>query len=173
MLGFLKDLFSIWAIIWFLSFSLTIQYTIIHISLGWCLLYYGVWSFWGVLYSVSNCLLRISTSLLLNKIGGGIHNICPNTESYWDQRDSDTQERCQTSSTGFFLSVWPSALCRPWMQTLQQVPQHPEEDLLPGALTYPESQDHRITESQDYRDSLTLRTSDTTRITGRTGSSQI
>ena len=34
------------------------------------------------------------------------------------------------------------------------------------------SQDLRIPESQDHRDSLTWRSSDTTRITGRTGSSQ-
>ena len=33
-------------------------------------------------------------------------------------------------------------------------------------------QDHRIPKSQDHRDSLILRSSDTTRITRRTGSSQ-
>jgi hypothetical protein len=45
--------------------------------------------------------------------------------------------------------------------------------LLPGALTHPGSQDHRIPESQDPRDSWTLRSSDTSKITERTGSSQI
>ena len=43
----------------------------------------------------------------------------------------------------------------------------------PGTLAHSESQDHRILESQDSRDSWTLRSSDTTRITGRTGFSQI
>ena len=44
---------------------------------------------------------------------------------------------------------------------------------LPEALKHLGSQDHKIPESQDHRDSLTLRSSDTTRIIGRTGSSQI
>jgi hypothetical protein len=49
----------------------------------------------------------------------------------------------------------------------------PEAAWLPGTLTHPESLDHRIPESQDHRDSWTMKSSDTTRITGRTGSSQI
>jgi hypothetical protein len=49
----------------------------------------------------------------------------------------------------------------------------PEAAWLPGTLTHPESQDHRILESQDHTDSCTLRSSDLTRITGRIGSSQI
>jgi hypothetical protein len=93
-----------------------------------------------------------------------------------------------------FLPVWAGVLSRHWAQTLQPVPQHPEEaplpgvlthpgsqdprglvtpesqvpeaTLLPGALTHPGSQDHRITETAE------LRSSDTTRITGRSGSSQ-
>jgi hypothetical protein len=38
--------------------------------------------------------------------------------------------------------------------------------------TRPGSQDYRILESQDHRDICSLRSSDTTRITGRTDSSQ-
>ena len=48
-----------------------------------------------------------------------------------------------------------------------------EAALLPGALIHLGSQDHRIPESQGHRDSWTLRNSDTTRITGGTGFSQI
>jgi hypothetical protein len=44
--------------------------------------------------------------------------------------------------------------------------------LTQGALTHPESQDHRITEMQNSRKSWTLRSSDTTRLTGGTCSSQ-
>ena len=81
-------------------------------------------------------------------------------------------------------------------QTQQSAPQHPEaaaplqgaltcpgseDSRIPGAWSYqdlkvpkahPGSHDPRIPESQDHRDSLTQRSSDTTRITGRTGSSQ-
>ena len=71
-----------------------------------------------------------------------------------------------------FQSVWFGALSRPWVQTLQPAPQHPEAAPLPGAPTHPGSQDHRTPKSQDPRDSLTWRSSDSTRITGRTGSSQ-
>jgi hypothetical protein len=48
-----------------------------------------------------------------------------------------------------------------------------EKTWLPGTLTHPQSQDHRIPESQDHRESQTLRNSDSTGITGRTGSNQI
>lgn len=54
-----------------------------------------------------------------------------------------------------------------------QVLRVPKATWLPGAQTHPGSQDHKIPESQDHRDSLTLKRSDTTRITRRTGSSQI
>ena len=40
-------------------------------------------------------------------------------------------------------------------------------------LTHPESQYHRITESQDHKESRTLRSSDSTGITGRMGSNLI
>jgi hypothetical protein len=49
----------------------------------------------------------------------------------------------------------------------------PEAAWLPGSLIHPGSQDHRIHKSQDHRDSWTLRSSHATRITGRTGFSQI
>jgi hypothetical protein len=38
-------------------------------------------------------------------------------------------------------------------QTLQPVPQHPEEVPLPGTIACPEPQDGRTPESQDHRDS--------------------
>ena len=34
-----------------------------------------------------------------------------------------------------FLSDWADALSRPWAQTLQPVPQYPEEAPLPGTVT--------------------------------------
>ena len=49
----------------------------------------------------------------------------------------------------------------------------PEAAWLTGTLTYPGDQDHRIPKSQDPRESWILRSSDTTRNTGRTNSSQI
>lgn len=48
-----------------------------------------------------------------------------------------------------------------------------EEAWLPRTLTHPESQDPRIPESQDHRESWTLGSSDSTRIIGRTSSNQI
>jgi len=50
--------------------------------------------------------------------------------------------------------------------------QIPEAAGLPGALTHPGSQGHWTLESQGHRDSWILRSADTTRITGGTGSSQ-
>jgi hypothetical protein len=47
-----------------------------------------------------------------------------------------------------------------------------EEARLPRTLTHSESQDHRIPESQ-HRESWTLRSSDSIRITGKTGSNHI
>jgi hypothetical protein len=43
-----------------------------------------------------------------------------------------------------FLLVWASALSRPRAQTRQPVPHHTEEAPLPGALTCPGSEEHRI-----------------------------
>jgi hypothetical protein len=40
-------------------------------------------------------------------------------------------------------------------------------------MTHPESQHHRIPQSQDQNESQTLRSSDSTGITGKTGSNQI
>jgi hypothetical protein len=51
-----------------------------------------------------------------------------------------------------FLLVWAGALSRPWAQTPQPVPQHPEEAPLSGALTRPGSQDHRIPEAWSHQD---------------------
>ena len=48
-----------------------------------------------------------------------------------------------------------------------------EEAWLLRTLTHPESQVHRIPESQDPRESWTLRSPESTGITGRTGSNQI
>jgi hypothetical protein len=48
-----------------------------------------------------------------------------------------------------------------------------EEALLPKILTYPESEDHRFIESQDHRESWTLRSPESTGIPGRVGSNQI
>jgi hypothetical protein len=47
------------------------------------------------------------------------------------------------------------------------------EAWLPRTLTYPQSQHHRIPESQNHKESWILRSSDSTGITGRTGSNQI
>jgi hypothetical protein len=120
----------------------------------------------------------------------------PNTGSNWDQWDPGMQELCQTSSKGSFWSVWAGALSRPWAQTLQPAPQHPKAAPFPGTLTCLGSKDHRILKSLvtpgslgpkgtltprsldtpriagSQNHSLTLRSSDTTRTTGRTGSSQ-
>lgn len=48
-----------------------------------------------------------------------------------------------------------------------------EEAWVPRTLTHPESQVHRSPESQDHRGSWTLRSPESTRIIGRTGSNQI
>jgi hypothetical protein len=68
----------------------------------------------------------------------------PNTGSNWYWWDSGMQELYQTSGPSFFQSVWARALSRPWAQTLEPAPQHPETAPLPGALTCPESEDPRI-----------------------------
>jgi hypothetical protein len=44
---------------------------------------------------------------------------------------------------------------------------------VPRTLTHPEYLNHRILESQNHRESWTLRRYDSSRITGRTGSNQI
>jgi hypothetical protein len=70
-----------------------------------------------------------------------------------------------------FLLFWAGALSRPWVRTLQLVPQHPEEVPFSGALTHTGSLDHRLTGAWSHqnlcpRGSLTPRSCDTTRITG-------
>jgi hypothetical protein len=64
----------------------------------------------------------------------------------------------------------------PWSQDLKNLVtpgfQDPKAAWLSGALTHTGSQHHRNLESLDHRDSRTLRSSDTTRISGGTGSSQ-
>jgi hypothetical protein len=52
-------------------------------------------------------------------------------------------------------------------------PRIPEVNWLPGALTYPGFQDHMILESQDHKDSWTLRSSDTIRITRKDRRGQV
>jgi hypothetical protein len=67
------------------------------------------------------------------------------------------------------LLVWASALSRSWTQTPQPVPQYPDEAPLPGTLTCPGSQSHRILVTpgtQGHRGSWTPRSSDIPRITG-------
>jgi hypothetical protein len=59
-----------------------------------------------------------------------------------------------------------------WGWALYPAAQNPEEAWLPGTLTHQGSQDHRITELLDYRDSWTLRSSEKTEIIGRTGARQ-
>jgi hypothetical protein len=122
----------------------------------------------------------------MNRIRGEEDN-CPNTGSNWDQWDPGIQELCATSGTGFFWSGPVLWVDLGWAQTLQPVPQYPEEAPLPGALTCPGTtgcqdpriwgawshQDLRVPESQDHRDDWILRSSDTAKITGRTGSSQV
>ena len=91
----------------------------------------------------------------------------PITGSDWDQRDLGTQELHQNNGTGSFQSVWAGTLSRPWAQTPQPAPQHPEAAQLPGTLTCPESEDHRVPpESQGQKGSLTPRSLDTPKISG-------
>ena len=52
------------------------------------------------------------------------------------------------------------------------IPETSRETLTPRSSDTTGSQDHRITESEDHRDSWTLSSSDTTKITGGTGSIQ-
>ena len=89
----------------------------------------------------------------------------------------------------------------PWFWTYQTAPHSPEKTPLPGAVTHPGSQDnrslvtpgsqglrgnltaknsdttepqiHRSLETQDHRESWTLKTPESPGIIGRTGSNQI
>jgi hypothetical protein len=66
--------------------------------------------------------------------------------------DPGMQELCQTSGTGSFSSVWAGALSRPWVQTLQLAPQHPEAAPLSGTLTHPGLEDHWIPGAWSHQD---------------------
>jgi hypothetical protein len=76
----------------------------------------------------------------------------PNTGRNWDKQDTGTQELQQTRGTCSFWCVWACALHRPWAQTLQPVPQHPEAAPLLGALTSPGSEDPRIPGAWSHQD---------------------